>query len=108
MVLQEGSPDASYSATFASPNYTATGIASTGNFTLGDFTAGLDQLAFTTAPQTLTAGVTSGTITVQLQDAGGTPKRGRGSRDGLVRLCILVSRIKLNSYFYVSEEAEAD
>lgn len=74
VVLQEGSPDASYSATFASPNYTATGLTSTGNFTLGDFTAGLDQLAFTTAPQTLTAGVISGTITVQLQDAGGTPK----------------------------------
>src|SRR5258707_898956 len=31
------------------------------------------KLAITTAPQTLTAGVTSGTITVQIQDVAGNP-----------------------------------
>ena len=34
---------------------------------------GASKLAFTTAPQTLTAGVTSNTITVQLQTSGGSP-----------------------------------
>ena len=74
VMMPERSPDTSYSTSFSSPDYTATGITSTGNFTLGDLTAGLDKLAFTTSAHTLTAGVTSGTITVQLQDSGGTPK----------------------------------
>lgn len=78
VMLQEGSPDTSYGTSFASPDYSATGITSTGNFTLGDLTAGLDQLAFTTSAHTLTAGVTSGTITVQLQDSGSTPKNATG------------------------------
>ncbi len=32
-------------------------------------------------------------------DAGGTPTSRRGSRDGLVRQCILVCHVELNSYF---------
>jgi len=75
LVLQQGSPDTSYGAAYTSPSYTATGLSSFGNFTLGAYVPpGADQLAFTTSPQTLTAGVTSGAITVQLQDSGGNPK----------------------------------
>jgi hypothetical protein len=75
LVLQEGSPDTSYSATYSSPTYTATGLTTFGNFALGTYIPpGADQLAFTTVAQTLTAGLTSGTITVQLQDSVGNPK----------------------------------
>ena len=74
VMLQQGTPATSYGTSFSSPNYTATGITSTGNFTLGNYAPGADQLAFTTSAQTLTAGVASGTITVQLQNSGGTPK----------------------------------
>ena len=74
VMLRQGTPDTSYSTSFASPNYTASGISAVGNFTLGNYTPVADQLAFTTSAQTLTAGVTSGTFTVQLQDGGGTPK----------------------------------
>jgi len=74
VLLQQGSPDTSYSTTFVSPNYTATGLTTFGNFTLGNYAPGADKLAITTSAQTLTAGVASGTITVQLQNSGGTPK----------------------------------
>jgi hypothetical protein len=74
VILQQGSPDTSYSTTFSTPNYTATGIGSVGNFTLGNYAPNSDKLAFTTAAQTLTAGVTSGTMILQLQNSGGTPK----------------------------------
>lgn len=73
VVLQQGTPDASYSATFSSPGYTAAGIAATGNFTLGDLIAGANQVVFTTTPQTTAAGASSGLITVQLQDNSGNP-----------------------------------
>ena len=73
VMLQQGSPDSSYSTTFASPNYAALSIASTGNFTLGNFTPGADKIAFITSAQTNVAGVLSGTITVQIQNSGGTP-----------------------------------
>jgi fibronectin-binding autotransporter adhesin len=74
VILREGAPDASYSTTFSSPNYTAKGLTSVGNFTLGDYNPSAEQLKFTSAAQTLTAGVASATITVQLQNSSGTPK----------------------------------
>lgn len=74
VILQEGAPDTSYTTAFSSPNYTAAGITSVGNFTLGDYNASADQLQITTLAQTNQAGVLSGTITVQLQDSGNTPK----------------------------------
>ena len=74
VMLQQGSPDTSYSTIFSTPSYTATGITSVGNFTLGNYAPAADKLAFTTTAQTLTAGVTSGAITVQLQNSSGTPK----------------------------------
>jgi hypothetical protein len=38
------------------------------------------RLAFTTSPQTLTAGINSGAITVQIQDAGGNPTNATSPR----------------------------
>ncbi len=73
VILEQGAPDTSYSTTFSSPNYTATGLATFGNFTLGNYAPGANQLVFTTGSQTLTAGVASGTITVQLRNPGGSP-----------------------------------
>ena len=73
VLLQQGSPDTSYSTTFSSPDYTATGLTTFGNFTLGNYSPAANKLAFTTSAQTLMAGVTSGTITVQLQNSGGSP-----------------------------------
>ena len=74
VMLQQGTPDTSYSASFASPSYTASGVTTFGNFTLGNYSPAADQLAIITSAQTLTAGATSGLITVQLQNAGGSPK----------------------------------
>ncbi len=73
VILEQGAPDTSYSTTFSSPNYTATGLATFGNFTLGNYALGASQLVFTTGSQTLTAGVVSGPITVQLRNPGGSP-----------------------------------
>ncbi|MGN6643423.1 MAG: beta strand repeat-containing protein, partial [Verrucomicrobiota bacterium] len=74
VILRQGSPDTSYTAAVAAPNYTGTGINAFGNFALGDFTPSSDQLVITTAPQNLTAGQISATMTVQLQDSGSAPK----------------------------------
>lgn len=74
VVLRQGTPDTSFSTSFSAPNYTATGINAFGNFALGDFTPSPDKLVIITAPQTLVAGVLSGTMTVQLQDSGSAPK----------------------------------
>lgn len=75
LVDYNGSTTSSPTTTFSSPNYSAAGVSLTASsdFALGDYAPGADQLAFTTAPQTATAGVVSGTITVQLQNSGGTP-----------------------------------
>jgi autotransporter-associated beta strand protein len=73
VILQQGTPDTSYSASVSAPNYTASGITTVGSFTLGDYVPSASQLAFTTSVQTLTAGVTSGTMTVQLQNSGNAP-----------------------------------
>ena len=74
VMLEQGSPDTSYATSFSSPYYTATGITTTGNFTLGNYAPSANQLAFTTSSQTLTAGANSGVITVQLQNSGGAPQ----------------------------------
>jgi fibronectin-binding autotransporter adhesin len=37
VLLQQGTPDNSYATTFATPNYTATGLTTFGSFTLGDY-----------------------------------------------------------------------
>jgi fibronectin-binding autotransporter adhesin len=73
VLLQLGSPDNSYATTVSLPNYAATGLTTFGSFTLGDYTPSANHLAFTTSAQTLTAGVTSGTLTVQLQNSGNSP-----------------------------------
>jgi hypothetical protein len=73
VLLQQGSPDTSYSTAASLPDYTATSLMTFGSFTLGNYVPSANQLAFTTSAQTLTAGVTSGTMTVQLQTSGGSP-----------------------------------
>ena len=70
VMLQQGSPDVSYSTTFSSPYYTATGIGSVGNFTLGNYVPAAFQLVFTNNPLTLTAGAVGGPFIVQLQNSG--------------------------------------
>jgi len=76
LVVYNGSSTTTPTTIFSSPNYSAANVSLTASsdFALGDYLAGVDQLAFITTAQTNAAGVTSGTITVQLQDTTGTPK----------------------------------
>lgn len=74
ILLQQGTPATVQPVSFSSPNYTATGLTSTGTFTLGEDITASDRLAYTTAPFVMGTDATSGTITIQLQGPGGTPK----------------------------------